>query len=289
MTMPHTPTDTSTLPTVRLRPKANARAMRHGFPWVYANELVTDRRTKALSPGALAVLEDDARVPMGVVAVNPLSKIIARMVDQDPAAVIDQSWFERRIARALRLRETLFDAPYYRLIHAEADGLPGVIIDRFGDTCVIQPNAAWADAFLSTLCNALVAVTGACGRRRHQCRFGRSTGARPRSRRQGDLLRAAAIWQGRRHMSKGDENDPKGLIYEAYRIDGILKSECRTIFLDWALSLPMEKNTGVVLKRLLDQYGGAQPDHPMTEVMMEGLAGMAAPRRRGGWRSRPRN
>lgn len=90
-------------------------------------------------------------------------------------------------------------------------------------------------------------------------------------------------------MSKGDENDPKGLIYEAYRIDGILKSECRTIFLDWALSLPMEKNTGVVLKRLLDQYGGAQPDHPMTEVMMEGLAGMAAPRRRGGWRSRPRN
>ena len=54
-------------PVVRLRPKANARAIRHGFPWVYANELVTDRRTKAKEPGTLAVLEDDARRPLGLV------------------------------------------------------------------------------------------------------------------------------------------------------------------------------------------------------------------------------
>ena len=150
----------SDLPVVRLRPKANARAIRHGFPWVYANELVTDRRTKALAPGSLAVLEDEARARMGVVAVNPLSKIMARMLDTDPDATIDQSWFEARLARALDLRERLFDAPYYRLVHAEADGLPGVIIDRFGDTCVIQPNAAWADALLAPLSAALVAVCG---------------------------------------------------------------------------------------------------------------------------------
>lgn len=88
---------------------------------------------------------------------------------------------------------------------------------------------------------------------------------------------------------KGDANDPKGLILEAYRIDGIQKSECRTIFLDWALSLSLEQDTGTVLKALLAQYGVNHPDHPMTEVMTEGLAGMASPRRRGGWRSRPRN
>ncbi|WP_299674871.1 hypothetical protein [uncultured Roseobacter sp.] len=88
---------------------------------------------------------------------------------------------------------------------------------------------------------------------------------------------------------KGDAHDPKGLILEAYRIDGITKSECRTIFLDWALSLSLEQDTGVVLKALLAQYGAAHPKHPMTEVMTEGLGGMAAPRRRGGWRSRPRN
>jgi 23S rRNA (cytosine1962-C5)-methyltransferase len=150
----------ASLPVVRLLPKANARAIRHGFPWVYANEMVLDRRTKKLAPGTLARLEDDARQPMGLVSINPTSKIIARMLDQNPEAVIDQAWFEAHIARALALRSQLYDAPYYRLIHAEADGLPGVIIDRFGDTCVVQPNAAWADALLDPLCAALTAVTG---------------------------------------------------------------------------------------------------------------------------------
>jgi 23S rRNA (cytosine1962-C5)-methyltransferase len=73
---------------VRLRPKAEARAIRHGFPWVYADELVTDRRTQALAPGTLAVLEDAERRPLGLVTVNPASKIIARMLDRDPAAQI---------------------------------------------------------------------------------------------------------------------------------------------------------------------------------------------------------
>ncbi|UWR90933.1 class I SAM-dependent rRNA methyltransferase [Phaeobacter inhibens] len=145
---------------VKLKPKANARALRHGFPWVYANELVTDRRTRKLAPGTLAVLEDDGMTQMGLVAVNPESKIIARMLDTDPAAEINQDWFETRLSRALALREQLYDAPYYRLVHAESDGLPGVVIDRFGDTCVVQPNAAWAEAHLDALTDALVAVTG---------------------------------------------------------------------------------------------------------------------------------
>lgn len=147
-------------PVVRLRPKAEARAIRHGFPWVYADELVTDRRTQALTPGALAVLEDAERRPMGLVTVNIKSKIIARMLDRDPEAVIDRAWLATRIARALALRDRLYDAPFYRLVHAEADGLPGVIIDRFGDAAVIQPNAAWAEAHIDALAAALIEVTG---------------------------------------------------------------------------------------------------------------------------------
>ena len=147
-------------PVVRLKPKAEARAIRHGFPWVYADELVTDRRTQALAPGALAVLEDADRRPLGLVTVNVKSKIIARMLDRDPAAVIGQDWFAARLTRALQLRERLFDAPFYRLVHAEADGLPGVVIDRFGDAAVIQPNAAWTEAHLADLAAALTAVTG---------------------------------------------------------------------------------------------------------------------------------
>lgn len=146
---------------VRLRPRTDARAIRHGFPWVYANELVTDRRTRALQPGSLAVLQDEARAPLALVAMNPASRIICRVLDRDPDAEIDQAWFETRLESALALRERLFGSPFYRLIHAEADGLPGVVIDRFADTCVIQPNAAWADRRLDALCAALCAVTGA--------------------------------------------------------------------------------------------------------------------------------
>lgn len=148
------------LPTVRLIPKAEARAIRHGFPWVYANELVTDRRTRNLTPGTIARLEDANRTPMGVVTVNPASKIICRMLDQNPEAVIDQAWFAARLARALAHRARLYAEPYYRLVHAEADGLPGVIIDRFGDLAVVQPNAAWADVLIAPLVAALQEVTG---------------------------------------------------------------------------------------------------------------------------------
>jgi 23S rRNA (cytosine1962-C5)-methyltransferase len=147
-------------PVVRLRPRAEARAIRFGFPWVYADELVLDRRTQALAPGTLAVLEDAERAPLGLVTVNPASKIVARVMDRDPAAVVDQAWIAARLARALALRARLFPDPFYRLVHAEGDGLPGVVIDRFGDAAVIQPNAAWAEAHLPALTAALMAVTG---------------------------------------------------------------------------------------------------------------------------------
>ena len=147
-------------PRVKMKPKSNARAIRHGFPWVYANELVTDRRTKKIAPGSLAGLEAETGARLGLVAVNPESKIIARMLDRDPEAQIDVAWFAARLSRAQDLRAQLYDAPVYRLVHAEADGLPGVVIDRFGAACVVQPNAAWAEAHREALSTALGEVTG---------------------------------------------------------------------------------------------------------------------------------
>ena len=145
---------------VRLNPKGDARAIRHGFPWVYANEVVTDRRTKAITAGTIAILEDSDRRPMGLVAVNPASKIFCRMLERDVDTPIDQAWFEAKFARALAHRARLYPNPFYRLIHAEADGLPGVVVDRFGDVAVVQPNAAYADAMIDILVDALMAVTG---------------------------------------------------------------------------------------------------------------------------------
>ncbi|MBI6629829.1 hypothetical protein [Pontibaca salina] len=84
------------------------------------------------------------------------------------------------------------------------------------------------------------------------------------------------------------EIDPKGLIYEAYRIDGITSGECRSIFLDWVLTLPDEIKPDQALRCLLSRHQDSAPTHPMTIVLRDGLSGTAVPRRRGGWRSRPR-
>ncbi|MBU3001304.1 class I SAM-dependent rRNA methyltransferase [Roseovarius nubinhibens] len=150
----------SPLPILRLKPKMSPRHIRHGFPWVYDNELVTDRRSRAIAPGTIGLLEDAERNPVALVAINPNSRIMARVLDRDTGAEIGRAWIEARLRRAFDLRSRLFEAPYYRLVHAEADGLPGVIIDRFGDVAVIQPNAAWAEAMIEVLSEALVAVTG---------------------------------------------------------------------------------------------------------------------------------
>ena len=142
-------------PVIRLKPKTNAQRLRHGFPWVYDNELVTDRRTKAIAPGSLAIVQDNGQNTLGLFAVNPNSKIFARKISDDLDCSVDQPWFAQKIAKALSLREALYSQPYYRLIHAEADQLPGLIIDRFADLLVIQPNAAWVDRRLSSLVAAL--------------------------------------------------------------------------------------------------------------------------------------
>lgn len=155
-----TPSPASERPVLRLLPKANARAIRRGAPWIFDNELVMDRRSRGITPGAIATLQDNDRTPLGTVAVNPGSKIVGRMLDRDAEAVIDTDWFAARLDKALALRARIYDAPFYRLVHAEGDGLPGIVIDRFGDTAVVQPNAVWAETHLEMLTDALVQVTG---------------------------------------------------------------------------------------------------------------------------------
>ncbi|MEM0934958.1 MAG: hypothetical protein AAGJ91_03510 [Pseudomonadota bacterium] len=86
--------------------------------------------------------------------------------------------------------------------------------------------------------------------------------------------------------SARDPNDPKGLIRESYRIEGITLAECRSIFMDWALSLPSETPPATAIEDLLGRYGAGAPDHPMTQVLRAGRAAPGKPARRGGWRAR---
>ncbi|WP_420325263.1 hypothetical protein [Mameliella sp.] len=89
-------------------------------------------------------------------------------------------------------------------------------------------------------------------------------------------------------MSKGDSSDPKGLMVDAYAMEGLSTEECRSIFLDWALSAPDGVDMQTQIAALLARYA-ENADHPMTQVLREGLEQAQKPRRRGGWKSRPRS
>jgi 23S rRNA (cytosine1962-C5)-methyltransferase len=144
----------ATHPIVRLKPKEGRRVLA-GAPWVFSNELVMDTPTKALAPGSLVnVLTADKRV-LGTGYFNSKSLIAVRLLDPLPDAELGDAFFASHFARALGRRAMLFDKPFYRLVHAEGDGLPGLTIDRFGDTCVAQITTAGMEALIEPMLGAL--------------------------------------------------------------------------------------------------------------------------------------
>ena len=89
-------------------------------------------------------------------------------------------------------------------------------------------------------------------------------------------------------MMKGDYNDPKALIRESFNIEGINVEECRSIFLDWALSLPNDVDAKKIIPLLLKKYNDKK-EHPMLLTLREGLITTVSPTRRGGRRGRLTN
>ena len=133
--------DPATRPTIAMLPARHKRA-ETGHPWVYANEVRMDEAARALEPGSLVTLRRSDDRALGVAMFNPHSLLAARLFDRDAGRPIDGWFLLRRLERALRVREQLFDEPYYRLVHAEADGLPGLIVDRFDAVLAVQSNTA---------------------------------------------------------------------------------------------------------------------------------------------------
>ena len=128
-------------PTIRLLPGHDKRVA-FGHPWVYSNEIAMDAAAKALPPGRLVALASANGKSLGVASFNPHTLIAGRIFSREASMRIDQDFFVTRLERALAMRHRLYPEPYYRLIHAEADGLPGVILDRFGDVLSCQINTA---------------------------------------------------------------------------------------------------------------------------------------------------
>jgi 23S rRNA (cytosine1962-C5)-methyltransferase len=141
-------------PLLRLKPREGRRA-RAGAPWIFSNELAMNAEAKALPPGSLVAIEGDDGHSLGTGYFNSRSLIAVRLLECPADAEIDRAFLVERLKRALKLREALFDGPYYRLVHAEGDGLPGLVIDRFGETCVVQVTTAGMEALLEPLLSAL--------------------------------------------------------------------------------------------------------------------------------------
>lgn len=141
-------------PSIHLKSGEDRRIL-GGHPWVYSNELQMSPESKALSPGSIAILRHSDGRPLGLVFFNPRSLIAGRMLTRDPAAAIDMAFWQARLRRARALRDRLIGVPHYRLVHAEVDGFPGCVIDRYDDVFVIEASSAGIDAEIHNIAAAI--------------------------------------------------------------------------------------------------------------------------------------
>lgn len=139
-------------------------SVRRRHPWIFAGSVAT-LKGRARS-GDTVIVEDEHGTAMGRAAWSPESKIRARMWTFDPDETIDHAFFKRRVAQAVArrlgwsvLRGNQIEPAGERLIHGEADGLPGVIADRYGDTVVLQLTSAGADAWRDAIVAGIVQAT----------------------------------------------------------------------------------------------------------------------------------
>jgi len=144
--------------------KNEERRIRAGHLWVYSNEVDTAATPlKAFQAGQQVQLLAHNGKSLGNGYVNPNSLICARLVSRDARYALDRSLLVHRLNIALALRERLFEIPYYRLVYGEADQLPGLVIDRYGDVCVVQCTTAGMEAVRDQVVEALHKVLQPAG------------------------------------------------------------------------------------------------------------------------------
>jgi len=135
------------------------RRLRAGHLWIYSNEIDSAKTPlKTVSPGSLCRWEDARGKPLGAGYINPHALLCGRLLTGQFDAVIDSDWFVRRFEAALNLRQRLYTTPYYRVVYGEADGLPGLVVDRYGEVLVVQIGTAGMEGLKAKLLSALKIV-----------------------------------------------------------------------------------------------------------------------------------
>lgn len=146
------------IPRIRLKAKEDRR-LKSGHLWIYSNEVdIAATPLTALEPGAEVIVETSSGQPLGRGYANPHSLICCRLLTRDWRTALNQKLLEQRLQSALELRETVYPEPFYRLVYGDADGLPGLVVDRFGDYLVAQLNSAGMERLKPLLLAALQKV-----------------------------------------------------------------------------------------------------------------------------------
>lgn len=146
------------LATLRLR-KFEDKRIRNGHLWVYSNEI--DNKVtpiKSFEVGQSVLVEDANGKPLGLGYINPNNLLCVRIITRDYRTPIDRSLFVHKFKIALSLRQRIFEKPFYRVIYGESDGLPGLIVDRFGEHLVVQITTAGMEAQKENIIDALTKV-----------------------------------------------------------------------------------------------------------------------------------
>lgn len=141
--------------TLRLK-KNEERRLKGGHNWVFSNEVDTQiSPLTAIEPGQIVLIEDARGHTLGVGYANPHSLICARLVTRNPRLKLGEKLITNRLQQALVLRERLFPGGYYRWIFGDSDGLPGLVVDRYGDVVILQAGTAGMEALTETVVAAI--------------------------------------------------------------------------------------------------------------------------------------
>jgi len=137
--------------------KQSEKEILAGCPWVMRHQAMPSSEWETATPSDLARVETQKGVFVGVGLLNPLSQIVCRILTRKDEK-IDTQFFARLFKMALEKRERFYDKPFCRLVHSEADFLPGLVVDRYGDILVVQVTSAGMEALQSLWLPALEAL-----------------------------------------------------------------------------------------------------------------------------------
>lgn len=132
------------LPALRIDERS-VRRLKLGYPWVFRSEIINAKEAQVLPAGELVDFVRDKGDFVARGFFNPKPQLVGRVLTLRPEQKIEKTFIFHQVESALRFREKLYKQPFYRLIHAESDGLPGLIVDRYGDVIVAQVNTAGMD------------------------------------------------------------------------------------------------------------------------------------------------